>query len=124
MQNWKDLKRFCEAAGFFVTSTTGGRHNAQSKHFLGLAVDVRTRDRTDDEIKLFLLKCSTLGVRVRDERTRPAKQRVWSGAHLHLEICADTMQRVREFQTRNNLIADGIAGAKTLAALEKFYAKN
>lgn len=122
MQNYKDLKRFAELCGFVVTSTTGGKHNAHSKHFLGLAVDVRTRDKRNDEIKLFLVKCATLGIRVRDERIRPANQKVWSGGHLHLEICADTMQKVREFQTRNNLISDGIAGEKTFSALQKFYA--
>jgi len=124
MRNFSDLKRFAESCGFVVTSTTGGQHNVGSKHALGLAIDVRTRGKTNEEIEAFQRRCVAVGVRVRDERFRPANQRVWSGAHLHLEITATTMQIVSEFQTRNNLKPDGICGDKTLSALEKFYAKN
>jgi len=86
MKNWRDLKAFAEAEGFFVTSTTGGNHNVGSKHAKGLAIDVRTRDQSNEAIELFLLKCELLGIRVRDERKRPNGQKVWSGSHLHLEI--------------------------------------
>ncbi len=85
MKDWRDLKRFAESEGFFVTSTTGGRHNVGSKHFRGLAIDVRTRGKTNAQIEAFILKARGLGVRVRDERIRP-EQKVWSGPHLHLEL--------------------------------------
>jgi len=117
MKNWQDLKAFAEAEGFFVTSTTRGSHNRGSKHFLGLAIDVRTRDKTNEEIERFLRKCAALGVRVIDERKRPNGQKVWSGAHLHVEIGSGTMSQVLWFQKENNLAADGIVGAKTLDAL-------
>ena len=121
MRNWKDLKNFAEACGFFVTSTTGGKHNIGSKHALGLAIDVRTRDKENAEIEAFMRKCAALGVRVRDERIKPQGQKVWSGAHLHLEITAETFEKVCQFQTRNNLTADGIAGTKTIDALKAWF---
>lgn len=117
MRNYKDLKFLAESCGFYVTSTTGGTHNTHSKHALGLAIDVRTRGKENAEIEAFMIKCAMLGVRVYDERIKPPNQKVWSGAHLHLEICADTMEKVRAFQTRNNLTCDGIAGKQTIAAL-------
>lgn len=117
MRNYKDLIRLAETFGFIVTSTTGGKHNRASKHFLGLAIDVRTFDKTNKEIERLMLLCSMLGVRVLDERKRPVNQAVWSGSHLHLDIGAETTQAVREFQARNNLMVDGIAGEETLAAL-------
>ncbi len=121
MKDFHDLKAFAEAEGFFVTSTTGGTHNVGSKHALGLAIDVRTRDKSNDQIDTFLLKCRLLGVRVRDERNKPDGQKVWSGAHLHLDIGADTEAAVRAFQRENNLIVDGIVGAKTIAALDALF---
>lgn len=86
MKNWQDLKAFAEAEGFFVTSTTGGNHNAGSKHAKGLAIDVRTRDQSNERIEAFIRKAGRLGVTVRDERKRPDGQKVWSGSHLHLEL--------------------------------------
>lgn len=117
MKNFRDLKQFAEANGFFVTSTTGGKHNRASKHFLGLAIDVRTRDKESAEIERFMRRCTMLGVRVIDERIKPERQRVWSGAHLHLEITSETLSTVIEFQKRNNLTVDGIAGKETINAL-------
>ena len=118
MKDWKDLKRFAEHCGFFVTSTTGGKHNVGSKHFRGLAIDVRTRDKTNAQIESFMRKCSAIGVWCFDERTRPKNQKVWGGAHLHLEVKPNTSGIVREFQRKNNLQIDGIVGPKTLAALD------
>lgn len=117
MKNYKDLARLAEHFGFVVTSTTGGAHNSGSKHFLGLAIDVRTRDQTDEQCELLLRRVRAIGVIARDERTRPRSQRVWTGAHLHLEIGAETDEILRQFQQQNNLTVDGIVGAKTLAVL-------
>ena len=124
MKNWKDLKRFAEAQGFFVTSTTGGKHNRHSKHFLGLAVDVRTRGKTNAEIELFIGACRAIGVRVIDERKRPINQKVWSGSHLHLDIGAATLETLRNFQKRNGLIVDGILGEQTMNALDKLFSES
>ena len=118
MKNWKDLKAFAEHNKFFVTSTTGGQHNINSKHALGLAIDIRTRDKENAEIDTFIAKCRAIGVRVRDERIRPLNQKVWSGAHLHLEITAETLTKLVGFQKRNHLKPDGIAGKITFAALD------
>lgn len=86
MKNWRELKAFAEAEGFHVTSTTGGKHNPGSKHGKGLAIDVRTRGRTNAQIEAFIRKARGLGITVRDERIQPPRQKVWTGAHLHLEV--------------------------------------
>lgn len=86
MKDFHDLIKFAEAEGFTVTSTNGGTHNIGSKHYLGLAIDVRTRDQSNERIVAFLQKARQLGITVRDERIRPANQKVWNGSHLHLEL--------------------------------------
>lgn len=86
MKDFRDLAEFASTEGFTVTSTTGGKHNAHSKHFRGLAIDVRTRGKTDAQISAFITKAKNQGIIVRDERCKPAGQKIWSGAHLHLEI--------------------------------------
>lgn len=85
-KNFNDLVVLAKENGFTVTSTISGRHNPGSKHFRGLAIDVRTRDKTSKQCDDFIKLCRSLGLIVRDERTRPAGQKIWSGAHLHIEI--------------------------------------
>lgn len=85
-QSWKLLKKFAEDNGFFVTSTTGGKHNVGSKHALGRAIDVRTRDKTKKQGDDFIAVARSVGITVRDERVRPKGQKVWSGEHIHLEV--------------------------------------
>ena len=58
---------------------------------------------------------------MRDERRKPAGQKVWSGAHLHLEIGNETTASVREFQKAHGLTADGIVGEKTLEVLNSLF---
>lgn len=79
------LSEFARASGFAVTSTTGGRHNAGSLHPLGRAVDVRTFDKTSEQITQLMIRAIQAGIRVVDERIRPTGQKVWGGPHLHLE---------------------------------------
>lgn len=86
MKDFRDLAAFAEAEGFHVTSTISGSHNRNSKHYRGLAIDVRTRDKTAAQIAAFITKARNRGIVVRDERQRPAGQKVWAGAHLHLEL--------------------------------------
>ena len=85
-KNWEDLSKFAKHQGFTVTSTTGGKHNVGSKHGKGLAIDVRTRDKTSKQVEEFIKKARSAGIWVKDERTHPPGQKVWSGPHLHLEI--------------------------------------
>lgn len=121
MKNFRDLQNFAERFGFAVTSTTGGNHNKGSKHFLGLAIDVRTRGESNEQCERFIRKARAIGIIVRDEREKPEHQKVWSGAHLHLEIGAQTSETLREFQRANNLEVDGIAGNLTFAALDSHF---
>jgi hypothetical protein len=75
-----------KANGFTVTSTTGGKHNSGSLHSKGLAIDVRTRDKSSKQVEAFILEMENNGYKVRDERIKPPLQKVWSGPHLHIEV--------------------------------------
>ncbi len=83
--DWRTLEGFAEGQGFHVTSTTGGRHNSGSAHYAGRAVDVRTRDKTPEQIAALDESARAAGFVARDERTRPPGQSEWSGPHYHLE---------------------------------------
>jgi uncharacterized Zn-binding protein involved in type VI secretion len=86
MRDHRDLSNYAQSQGFTVTSTTGGTHNPGSAHGAGRAIDVRTRDKTDAEVDAFIADARRRGIHVRDERSRPPGQAVWSGPHVHLEI--------------------------------------
>lgn len=85
-KDYKDLVKIAEDNNFYVTSTTGDSHNSGSKHYLGLAIDVRTKDKTAKQVEDFIKLLRSENLIVRDERIRPPGQRVWNGAHLHIEI--------------------------------------
>jgi hypothetical protein len=87
-RNWKDLVTMAENRGFTVTSTIGGTHNNGSAHYKGLAIDVRTWNKTEAECEAFIRFCREMRLIVRDERKRPQHQKVWSGPHIHVEIVA------------------------------------
>jgi hypothetical protein len=84
--DYHGLAKFAVAKGFYVTSTRGGTHNPGSAHYQGRAIDVRTKDKTPAQVAQFIDKAKAAGIVVRDERTRPLNQKVWSGPHLHLEV--------------------------------------
>ena len=83
---YKDIISIIEPFGWVVTSTTTGRHNTNSKHYRGKAVDVSVRNKSDFDIISITTLLQSAGYIVRDERTRPPLQRVWHGAHLHFAI--------------------------------------
>jgi hypothetical protein len=82
------LLDFARRHNLHVTSTTGGSHNVGSLHFLGRAIDVRSRTLTEAQVHEIKVAANAEGIKVRDERIRPAGQKVWGGPHLHLEIPA------------------------------------
>lgn len=88
-KDYKDLVKTAEDNKFHITSTNGGSHNVGSKHYMGLAIDVRTRDKTAKQCTDFINLLRGEGLIVRDERVRPPGQRVWSGSHLHIEISSN-----------------------------------
>jgi hypothetical protein len=84
-----DLFFFATSRGFTVTAGKELGHNPGSLHGLGLATDVRTRGMTPLEVSAFMATAEAKGIAVRDERTRPSGQKVWSGPHLHLSVKPD-----------------------------------
>jgi hypothetical protein len=85
-KDYRDAANFAKQNNFYVTATTGGLHNNNSAHYQGRAVDLRTRDKSPDEVNQMMAKAQQSGYTVRDERVRPSGQQVWSGPHIHLEI--------------------------------------
>jgi len=90
MSPYVDLAFFAMRRDFTVTSTNGGPHNVNSAHYLGLAIDIRTRDKTQAQIDAIKEDAKLSGIKVRDETQRPENQPVWSGPHLHLSVPKDT----------------------------------
>ncbi|WP_224366336.1 peptidoglycan-binding domain-containing protein [Hyalangium versicolor] len=82
---YEAMSRLAQQHGLTVTSTTGGKHNTGSKHYQGRAIDVRTRGVSEASLDAFMADARANGYTVRDERTRPAGQKVWGGAHIHIE---------------------------------------
>lgn len=81
-----DLRNIVQAMGWTVTSEMGGGHNAHSKHYLGKAIDIRSRGRTEFDIAVLYSVLEPMGYKIRDERKRPKGQRVWRGPHFHIEV--------------------------------------
>jgi hypothetical protein len=80
-----------------ITSTTGGRHNPGSKHYSGGAIDVgMARESPQQQAQILAALQAIPGIRVRDERTRPPGQAVWSGPHLHVERIGDIPAQVAQ----------------------------
>lgn len=82
--NYKHLTTIAEQLGFVVTSTTKGRHNANSKHYSGKAIDVSVRNQSSLMVDMLMQIMTDMGYVVLDERTRPDGQRFWSGPHIHI----------------------------------------
>lgn len=76
---------FAVQNGFRFTSTTGGKHNRDSLHPKGQALDVSVKGKSPAEVQQFMQAAQQQGYGVRDERTKPPGQQVWSGPHVHLE---------------------------------------
>jgi hypothetical protein len=75
------------ARGFKITDVdTPGVHNRGSAHDKGRAVDFRTRDKSEADVRQMFDYLASLGYVVLDERRRPAGQAKWSGGHGHAQI--------------------------------------
>ncbi len=82
--------------GLKPSSVNTGEHNPGSAHYHNSAVDLGLNttfggdQRKMDAFYQYLQSPEGQkmfpGVKVRDERTRPNGQKVWNGAHLHLEL--------------------------------------
>lgn len=80
------LTSFAKDNGLTVGSTTGGHHNTNSRHYTGNALDVKGSGAFDDaRVKTLSDAAQARGLLLRDERKRPAGQKVWGGPHVHVE---------------------------------------
>jgi hypothetical protein len=67
-------------------STVQGKHNANSRHYSGNALDIKGSGSFSNAYVAQLSKlAASAGLILRDERRRPAGQAVWGGPHIHLE---------------------------------------
>lgn len=82
------LIAYAKRNGLHITSTLGGKHNKNSKHPLGKAIDFRSRGLTDEFVEHLKRDAHDSDLILRDERVKPPKQKIWSAPHFHLE-CKD-----------------------------------
>jgi hypothetical protein len=109
------LKAFAKEWDFTVTALTNGKHNVGSAHYQGRAMDVSVRGKSDQDIRAFMEAAKQSGYGVRDERTRPEGQKVWSGPHVHLELLGKAAQaaskeldgQVQVLQELSRALAEG-----------------
>ncbi len=102
---YKDIVKVVQSMNFTVTSTTGGRHNPGSDHYKGRACDVRTKNKTNEQIEEFMQIMRDAGYNVLDERIRPFG-RVWSGPHIHISVPKCIVDPSIKLQTTNIFSAD------------------
>lgn len=84
--NYVDLRKIAIGMGWKVTSEMGGGHNAHSRHYVGKAIDVSVRGKSEFDIIALWTIMDRYGYIFRDERVRPKGQRVWKGKHIHLAV--------------------------------------
>lgn len=84
-----------QSMGLKPSSVNTGEHNENSLHYQNRAVDLglnTTFGGNENKMQEFinkqlpLLKQQYPNLKLRDERTKPNGQKVWSGSHLHLEL--------------------------------------
>lgn len=99
--NYSEMEKFFAAMG--VTGT-----DRLSKHGIGEAVDVRTRDKTDDEVAAIIAKAIDHGYRIYDERLQKGQP------HLHVET--NTLKASTLYD--NPALYGGAANLSALKALD------
>jgi tape measure domain-containing protein len=75
-RNYKALVEAATKGGFDITSTTGGKHGRNSAHGPGQAVDIRTKNKTAEEVETLINTLRSQGVYVIDERNKPNQPHV------------------------------------------------
>lgn len=84
--NYVDLRNIVTKMGWKVTSDIHGKHNKNSKHYVGKAIDVSIRNKTEFDISILYTITYRWGYIFRDERVKPKGQKVWSSPHIHLQV--------------------------------------
>lgn len=84
--HYTDLKPILINMGWVITSTTKGKHNLNSRHYLGKAIDISVRNKTEFDIMMLYIVLEGQGYQVLDERVRPKGQKVWHGPHIHVQV--------------------------------------
>lgn len=61
-------------------------HVKGSLHYSGRAIDVSSRGMTDAVVSELREFAARAGIKLRDERRKPAGQGAWTAPHIHLEV--------------------------------------
>ena len=89
------ISSFLQETGLKPSSTTGGQHNKNSRHYTGNAIDLglnTTFGGDTHQMEQFknyfntVVKNKYPNLRLIDERSHPKGQKVWSGSHYHIEV--------------------------------------
>jgi len=80
---YKGIAADGKGMGFRVTDI-GDVHNVGSLHGQGRAVDFSVKDKSKAEVDTFIKEMRAKGYNVKDERTKPSGQKVWTGPHIYV----------------------------------------
>jgi len=83
-ENDAEFRKFFQEMGFEVVRTVGGAINSGSLHPTGMAADVRSRGKSEDQIATLIAAALEKGYRLVDER-KPIPGVKQTGPHLHFE---------------------------------------
>lgn len=85
--NYIEVVEIVTKMGWIVTATNTGKHNGGSRHYVGKAVDLSVRNRTEFHIAVLVEVLKNQGYVLIDERKKPRRRGVvWTGPHLHIAI--------------------------------------
>ena len=91
--HWAEMAFQASMMGFRVTGKNEKEgHNVGSRHYVGEAIDVGCKEKTNDQVDEFMTFMKKQGYIVKDERVHPPGQKVWTAPHVHVEFPTHTKE--------------------------------
>ncbi len=115
--------------GLTVTSGKDSRHNVGSAHYAGGAFDLRSNGVNPAVLETAMRELRSAGYYVKDERSKPAGQKVWSGSHVHVggrqtptqrQMVPDQQAIVRVLEDQSDLITENSRRTLAWTALQLY----